>query len=454
MGSFLKKVNNVYYYWRRIPSDIANMHNSDKVNKSHIKHTLKERKKQRAQVKAAIITIWLDKYFSLLRTGCYTEHELEKVLSSAPIDIFCIKKNAKQKKVKACENILELYQLYEVEKLRSNSWREKTKKDQQQMIRLLVELIGGNKTINRINRRELLQVRESICKLPPNLMKVKKFKGKSLTEVLSMEDYSPMSSTRSYRIISHLRTFFLWAFTHGFIETDISSGLMLTKKRKIRQNEERKAYSNDDLAKLFTTEVFKGNTTLDRPENFFIPIIAMHTGMRLNEICQLYVEDIMEKDGIHYFSINDLKDKKVKNPQSIRLVPIHPTLIDIGLLEYVAKIRNAGFPRLWMKLTYREDSYAKQFSSFFQRLNRKYITQDKKKVFHSFRHGFTSQLKEKGARSEIISELLGHSHGSITLDRYGKAYTLSTLKEVVDILDYSVPLEQLKTTAKIITSKG
>ena len=54
-------------------------------------------------------------------------------------------------------------------------------------------------------------------------------------------------------------------------------------------------------------------------------------------------------------------------------------------------------------------------------------------------------------KSEVISELLGHSHGSITLDRYGKAYTLETLKDVVDILEYPVPLEELKVVGGIYT---
>ena len=36
------------------------------------------------------------------------------------------------------------------------------------------------------------------------------------------------------------------------------------------------------------------------PENVWIPLIILYQGMRNNEIAQLFVDDIQEKDGIPF----------------------------------------------------------------------------------------------------------------------------------------------------------
>ena len=38
---------------------------------------------------------------------------------------------------------------------------------------------------------------------------------------------------------------------------------------------------------------------------YWIPLIALFTGCRLNEICQLYLNDIRCDNGQYYFDIND-----------------------------------------------------------------------------------------------------------------------------------------------------
>jgi hypothetical protein len=41
-----------------------------------------------------------------------------------------------------------------------------------------------------------------------------------------------------------------------------------------------------------------------------------------------------------------------------------------------------------------------------------------------------------GVEEPIIKELIGHSHGSITFDRYGKRYNLTTLLSVVEKITF------------------
>jgi hypothetical protein len=55
----------------------------------------------------------------------------------------------------------------------------------------------------------------------------------------------------------------------------------------------------------------------------------------LGEICQLYVADIRQEDGIYIFDVNDDgDDKALKTASSRRKIPIHSELIKRGFIEY------------------------------------------------------------------------------------------------------------------------
>ena len=70
---------------------------------------------------------------------------------------------------------------------------------------------------------------------------------------------------------------------------------------------------------------------------YWIIRLGYYTGARLNEICQIYKTDIRNIDGIWCLDINDegnksVKDKRTKKKKaSVRLVPLHPVLIETGV---------------------------------------------------------------------------------------------------------------------------
>lgn len=449
MADYLKSVAGIYYYWRKVPLDLVNS-----FQQSHLKVSLRTRNKRDADEQTVYLSLWCNRIFAIIRSQAFEADEINKMLANAPFKMSIRKAaNSGRDTAQNLPTIQALYEIYETEHLRACRWREKTRTDQRQMIRIFIELLGGDIQINSVSRQTLLQIREQICRLPPNLTKDKRFRAMPLAAILKQSDYNPMSHTRAYRIVSHLGAFLKWSFNHGYLDTDVSSGLYMPKKRESRQNEEREIYSDDDLKRLFATEVFTGKEAVDRPECFFLPLLALYSGARLNELAQLYSEDIQEIDGIYCININDNGDKVLKNPGSRRIIPIHPMILRIGFADYVAAIRILKFPRLWMNLSSREDNYGKKFSSFFQRLNRKYVTDNPRKVFHSFRHGFANALKQNAVRSEVISELLGHAHGSITLDRYGKPLGVKMLFDAVKTIKFPVPERTLKhTVCEIIKS--
>ena len=75
-----------------------------------------------------------------------------------------------------------------------------------------------------------------------------------------------------------------------------------------------------------------------------MPLIGLHTGMRLNEICQLDVADIRRIDGIPCIVVSERSmiggtDKTLKTGASERVVPLHQNLLECGLLRFVDEQR-------------------------------------------------------------------------------------------------------------------
>jgi integrase len=92
-------------------------------------------------------------------------------------------------------------------------------------------------------------------------------------------------------------------------------------------------------------------------------------------------------------------------------------------------------------LTYRITSlvHGNSFSNWYQRFNRINVTDDPKKVFHSFRHTVTDTLKQAGVSETVIEEIVGHSNsGSMTMGRYGKRYQPKVLMDALLKLDYGI----------------
>ncbi|MCP6657702.1 site-specific integrase, partial [Klebsiella pneumoniae] len=119
----------------------------------------------------------------------------------------------------------------------------------------------------------------------------------------------------------------------------------------------------------------------------------LYSGARLNEICQLHLEDVQDIDGVPCFRIEEEGSKKVKTVAGKRVVPVHPVLIELGFMRYVQMLREKGAKRLWENLKLKRDGYGQDFGKWYQRFNRRYITSHKKKVFHSFRHTVATAMK-------------------------------------------------------------
>ncbi|WP_169308690.1 site-specific integrase [Citrifermentans bemidjiense] len=302
-------------------------------------------------------------------------------------------------------------------------------------LRLLLDVIGDG-AIENIDRKTASLLRDALCILPANVYKV--LPGIPVSRVLEelktgCSSHPPMSTTTVNKHLSRFSTLLAYCVREGILRSNPAEGMTLKRKRKA--DEERKAYSPQDLKMIFENLRYHDS----EPERYWIPILSMYTGLRLDELCQLYTEDVTEYDGVHCISVADTQDKKVKTLSSRRIVPVHPRLVKLGFLAYVRKAKANGQLRLWMNLKRRDaDGYGSAYGKVFQRFNRKYITNDPLKTFHSFRHTFANSLKQQGVQESLIAEILGHTNPSITTGRYGKRFQPRVLLEAIKKLEFEL----------------
>ena len=302
-------------------------------------------------------------------------------------------------------------------------------------IEMLIEEFGDI-SLGKLNREMCVKFKDDIRKLPRNRSKIQQYRNLDFHEQVSLnvDEKDRISTTTVNNILGYVSSFMKWSRINGFVEVNFFEGMKL--KKQIRQRDERDRFTEKEIKKIFQKHNYIEFTEVENHKysNYWTPLISVFSGMRLNEICSLYLDNIIQdkvngRKKIWCFNIleePDRPDKHLKTLSSKRVVPIHDTLIDLGFIEFVEllKKRHTNRQRLFQELKYGEGSYIRNVSYFF---NKKYLPllglKTDKKNFHSIRHTVVDHLKQRLVDISFINELVGHHHGNIDLDRYGKGFT-------------------------------
>lgn len=164
---------------------------------------------------------------------------------------------------------------------------------------------------------------------------------------------------------------------------------------------------------------------------FWLPLVLLYTGARVNEVCKLRVIDIKEDEGIPFFRIEWEGDDgeagiagRVKGFSSQRTVPIHDDLVAFGFLDFVVRMRGAGHQRLFHEL--KPNRHGKVYGTVSQRFSDTYLPRlgikTDKTALRSFRHNFVDAALNSRIPGQIIQALKGDAAGG-TLARYGDGKT-------------------------------
>lgn len=288
------------------------------------------------------------------------------------------------------------------------------------------------KGIKDIRRLQAEEARTQLTQYPVNAKKHKQFeslKGRQLIRANEKHNLPTLSPESVKDYIQKCSSFFEWCLQMEMTDINPFKGMRFKKTRK--DSEAKNAYSHADLQKLFSTDIHT-QKKYKHPHYYWLPLLGLYTGGRLNELCQLYKQDIFMEEGIWVIRVDDqLEGQRLKNNSSRRLIPIHNKLLELGFIDYIDSVKHK---RIFPTLKQERDGFGTAASKWFGRFKSK-LGFERGHDFHSFRHTVATQLKNAEISYVLAGELLGHSQNNITYDRYGKGICLKKLKQTIDLLD-------------------
>jgi integrase len=150
-----------------------------------------------------------------------------------------------------------------------------------------------------------------------------------------------------------------YAENEGLIPKSPPRGLMLPVST--RKKDRRNPFSIEQLGRIFgpASPLYGPQTPLeDRGGRFWVPLLSLWSGMRLNECCQLMIDDVRYMREVAIIVIaEDLQGgsdeadaKRVKTEAGERFVPVHPELERLGFLRRWQAMKKAGRSRIFPDL--------------------------------------------------------------------------------------------------------
>ena len=311
-----------------------------------------------------------------------------------------------------------------------------------------VEIVGDF-DFSRVTKREVSYYIDVQTKLPPNRKKSQKYRDLTIKQVMELnlsqkETQTPQNINKR---LSKLSVFGNWGVRQGLLLTNPFSGMKFLVKK---QPNRRQPFTTDDLKKILKPETYLNWTiNFEHPYKihkvnnklpyYWVFLLGIFSGMRTNEMCQLRLSDLKKADKIWFMFVEDSENTKVKTESSIRKIPLHPQLIELGFIDYVGNLRKKKKTRVFWELREDRDGFASKVSRHY---NEKFLPaigvwEKHKKVLYCTRHTFINKLRSEKVDENVIKTLVGHEK-EFTMKHYGgDPFTPEVLLEEISKVNYS-----------------
>jgi integrase len=335
---------------------------------------------------------------------------------------------------------------------KEKNWRAKTENARHSQMKQFIR-ICGDKPINRYTQNDIRLLKAILYALPPQSHGKTEFRGLSKLQIAEKAKDLGMSglSAESVRqVMTAVNLVFGWARAeHDITLLNIVQPMIPPPSSGGSRKGKREAFNADELQQLFNSPVFTGVESRDKwfttgdfrmqhTGRFWVPLLALYSGARLMEAVQLLREDIGCENGIWFIDINEddeqLTGKSVKNESSVRRVPVHPTLIEIGFLDFVSTIPQGErlFPDINIGPATQRHRHA---SKMFNKLLFVARIKGPRKVWHSLRHSFEQACRDSRVDSAIMDQLQGHTQRGMRAV-YADVYKLSALNDGIQSIRF------------------
>lgn len=306
--------------------------------------------------------------------------------------------------------------------LQTGTKKSKTKDLMRAAVDTLMEW-HGDRDISEYKRADLINFRDKCLLRLPAYRKTRKpwkdFDLRTCCKKKMAEDEAISPKT-----INNYLAYICSVFSHAYDEHHIDRN-PATKLEVEELDDIDRAYAPKELKLLWDNLSFD----TQKPSRYWTVLIAMYQGMRLNEICQLHTDDIYTNSiGIDVIDINARGKKKVKNKSSRRVIPIHPKLIELGLMDFVTKRKKALSNKVDLLFcdvnADKYGNYIRNTSYWFNKAYKSKLFSKEKgdQGYHSIRHSFIQQCQNQADMDDRVNEEIS-GHNPTTVGAVHKKYS-------------------------------
>ncbi|MCG9118872.1 hypothetical protein LH456_09710 [Laribacter hongkongensis] len=310
----------------------------------------------------------------------------------------------------------------------------------------------GDMPVQNIKQMHVNDFLRTVQKLPPNWASLRSKSGKSI-RALAEQKWEKCIALKTYDdgYRASLRAFIKRAEQDwqdfGF-PTTLKTNIPYTGSRTKSEFKQRALRLNEIKMILEGKEVVEAKQRSSMVHKFWLPVIALYTGARIREICQINPQSDWGAHGSEWWlritaeegAYADEKVRKTVKTAKPRVIPMHRELIRLGLPEYLAEIKRSGARRIFPQWgTSQKNPGAapgKWFSSYLKQIGLHGVANEIGNAIrgaHAFRHTLLTHGRMNGTNLRCIS---GHTETSdnVVADGYEDETILMTFEDKVERL--------------------
>ncbi|SDG06421.1 site-specific integrase [Dyella sp. 333MFSha] len=286
----------------------------------------------------------------------------------------------------------------------------------------LLEQIIGDKPVTAVTAADAEMFADTLSQWPAYRHNHADFAHMSPAAIVKRTEELELPTIQRSTQAKHIKAinaFFAWCIEAGLLTQNPFRFIQMSRYRELMPRK-KEPFTEEDIKALFST---KRIAACDRPHKFWVPLIAMLTGMRVNEICQLFrkdvrVERVRDTKGVEHailcFEVTPhRKNQRLKTPYAQRLIPVHSMLLKLGFQDYLEDLDRLEAVHLFPGLNWSGDGPGRAMTQWF---NAKHRRQEAgidvpTKTLHCFRHTINTLADRCSIPDSIMTSLNGHADG-------------------------------------------
>jgi integrase len=291
-------------------------------------------------------------------------------------------------------------------------------RDRRATIRQFVQL-SGNKHVTAYRKSDVTAYKRLLTQLPARVEKL--YPGIPVAKAVELNRKDGHPALKSSSIRNKLST--LSAFGKWLEENvdGVDAGSFQTSLPSRSDVARMEPFSSEQIVAILNAGAFTGCRSEKsqqelgdhkvRDWRYWLTLMLAFTGARLNEVVQLRVKDLQQVEGIWVIDFtNEGEGQSLKTSSSRRQLPIHPRLLELGILAFRDEAARVGQEDLFHKVPRdRDGRHSTQAGKWFRKfLVRIGVKGQDIGGAHRWRHTLADALRRGGVEDFDIGRLLGH----------------------------------------------